>query len=267
MAAPSSQKADLSSASSSSGETFFTLLGVSPTSSRFQSHLSALQLAAGISGPPTLETKTYPDISYRNLRSCGTSYQFEPRKGSGKKATQADESELKLCAVDVYNHQVFPPEQEGETRQAHADVKSAPARAPDKAKKDTWELFPSYPILIPRASIDASSGAALGAEADAGAGAGTETAAQENLPLEVRPSTTGADFVAALGEPSRKGGGTASASGLGTGVWLEWEELGVMVELGGQRARGAQRWEKDQGGASRWAVLTIMEPKLGEKGK
>ncbi|KAF7310789.1 hypothetical protein HMN09_00621900 [Mycena chlorophos] len=70
-----------------------------------------------------------------------------------------------------------------------------------------------------------------------------------DLPITLRstfavgPETTGKDFVEALGEPARKGGGAGPSSG-SIGIWCEWTKDGVMVEFGGIEATGAQAWER-----------------------
>ncbi|KAG8728189.1 hypothetical protein FRC12_021949 [Ceratobasidium sp. 428] len=67
------------------------------------------------------------------------------------------------------------------------------------------------------------------------------------------PTTTGAEFVQHLGEPARKGGGTGTA---GPGIWCEWPARGLMVEFGGDEARGPDAWDK--GGKAIWSVLTVF---------
>ncbi|QRV76602.1 hypothetical protein RhiJN_04617 [Ceratobasidium sp. AG-Ba] len=72
-------------------------------------------------------------------------------------------------------------------------------------------------------------------------------------PLILKATTTGADFVQHLGEPARKGGGTSTA---GPGIWCEWPDRGIMVEFGGDEARGPDAWDK--GGKAIWSVLTLF---------
>ncbi|KAG8746015.1 hypothetical protein FRC10_006354 [Ceratobasidium sp. 414] len=71
--------------------------------------------------------------------------------------------------------------------------------------------------------------------------------------LALTPTTTGAEFVQHLGEPARKGGGTGTA---GPGIWCEWPARGLMVEFGGDEARGPDAWDK--GGKAIWSVLTLF---------
>jgi hypothetical protein len=74
-----------------------------------------------------------------------------------------------------------------------------------------------------------------------------------DTPLVLNPTTTGAEFVQHLGEPARKGGGTGTT---GPGIWCEWPARGLMVEFGGDEARGPNAW--DRGGKAVWSVLTVF---------
>lgn len=74
--------------------------------------------------------------------------------------------------------------------------------------------------------------------------------------LDVHKETSGKDFVKALLEPDRKGGGTGPSSG-SIGIWCEWSKDGIMVEFGGVEAKGPQAWE--QGKDALWRVITIFE--------
>nr|GAT44069.1 predicted protein [Mycena chlorophos] len=82
-----------------------------------------------------------------------------------------------------------------------------------------------------------------------------------DLPITLRstfavgPETTGKDFVEALGEPARKGGGAGPSSG-SIGIWCEWTKDGVMVEFGGIEATGAQAWERGKDAV--WRVMTLF---------
>ena len=70
-----------------------------------------------------------------------------------------------------------------------------------------------------------------------------------------------------LGEPQRKGGGAGGRSG--PAAWMEWTLQGEMpdtaepkgvklqIELAGDGARGADRWNIERAGACSWAVITI----------
>lgn len=76
--------------------------------------------------------------------------------------------------------------------------------------------------------------------------------------ISIAKDTTGKEFVGWLGEPSRKGGGTGPSSG-SIHIWCEWSSRGMMVEFGGDDARGPQAWER--GGDTVWRVVTVFEPK------
>jgi hypothetical protein len=75
--------------------------------------------------------------------------------------------------------------------------------------------------------------------------------------ISITPQTSGKDFVQALGEPERKGGGNGPMSG-SIGIWCEWSKLGLMVELGGDDVRGPQAWEK--GKDAKWKTITLFSP-------
>ena len=76
--------------------------------------------------------------------------------------------------------------------------------------------------------------------------------------ITIAKDTTGKEFVGWLGEPTRKGGGTGPSSG-SIHIWCEWSQHGIMVEFGGNDARGPQAWER--GGEAVWRVVTVFVPK------
>ena len=76
--------------------------------------------------------------------------------------------------------------------------------------------------------------------------------------LILKAGTTGEDFVRVLGEPTRKGGGAGPSAG-SISIWCEWSKLGIMVEFGGDEARGPQAWERGKDAA--WKVVTLFPPK------
>ena len=77
------------------------------------------------------------------------------------------------------------------------------------------------------------------------------------ISISITAQTPGKDFVRALGEPERKGGGSGPMSG-SIGLWCEWSRLGLMVELGGDDVRGPQAWDK--GGDATWKTITLFAP-------
>jgi hypothetical protein len=202
------------------------VLGAGTSSAAYASCLALLQQA-----PASLERSDYlrpaPATSYRNARAAGVSFQFQAD------GTAPTDEAWRCTAIDVYN---------AEAQQAADKRKRAPQ----------WGVCPLLPLRLELRDIKRPSGA----ETSATAGS-----------LDVTATSTGGDFVAALGEPSRKGGGEAlaagGASGLGPGAWLEWEgeaegrRVTLMVELVGEGAKGAGRWEKDKAGKAMWGVLTI----------
>lgn len=217
------------------------LLGETQSSSAFQAYLSNVGASSS-----TLERKDYlssaPPISYRNLKSCGVSFQFQ------RSPQAVDGEEGWTCAaVDVYN----------------ADALDQGAK-----HKCGYAAFRAYPLRL-RGSVESprTTGAASGETKEAPP---TPTGT-----IDVTPHTTAREFVRALGEPLRKGGGEAlaggGASGLGPGVWLEWKlrvrigqaeekEVMLMVELAGNEARGAGRWEAGKAGRATWGILTLSLP-------
>lgn len=76
--------------------------------------------------------------------------------------------------------------------------------------------------------------------------------------ITIAKDTTGKQLVEWLGEPSRKGGGAGPSSG-SIHIWCEWAQQGIMIEFGGDDARGPQAWERGAGAV--WKVVTVFEPK------
>ncbi|KAI0036642.1 hypothetical protein K488DRAFT_40802 [Vararia minispora EC-137] len=201
---------------------FKSLMGHRPTSELLRLYLSQLAAPAS-SGMP--DVKTYSDVVYFSYFSLGVSLVFDPVDGHrfkpGSNLDQLDQSKLQLRGIDIYN---------------------VPKQKPsDKTRRDPSNQFhspyPVSPIIITLSARDK----------DGKSRAGTT--------LEVTSTTTGKDFVLALGEPDRKGGGSGPSSG-SIGIWLEWTRHGVMVEFGGDESRGPQAWEK--GKDATWSVLSIF---------
>ena len=74
------------------------------------------------------------------------------------------------------------------------------------------------------------------------------------ISISVASGMTAKEFVEALGEPSRKGGGQGPSSG-SINIWCDWTNIGLMVEFGGSIARGPDAW--DQGREAIWKELTF----------
>ncbi|KAF8509563.1 hypothetical protein JB92DRAFT_2945592 [Gautieria morchelliformis] len=73
--------------------------------------------------------------------------------------------------------------------------------------------------------------------------------------FELKAETTGQDLVQNLGEPTRKGGGAGPSTG-SISIWCEWSKLGIMIEFGGDQARGPQAWER--GKDAIWKIVTLF---------
>ncbi|KAG1908249.1 uncharacterized protein F5891DRAFT_1124102 [Suillus fuscotomentosus] len=86
----------------------------------------------------------------------------------------------------------------------------------------------------------------------------TTTKTTTSISIEISLTSNGKDFVSCLGEPDRKGGGAGPSSG-SIGIWCEWLKHGIMVEFGGDEARGPQAWER--GKDAIWRVITVFPPK------
>lgn len=105
-----------------------------------------------------------------------------------------------------------------------------------------WGTYPDYPILLNYNTTNGTRG------------------------LSIEPHTTALDFVLALGEPTRKGGGEAggaTARALGPALWMEWTlttsytPLYLMAEFRGKSARAPDRWELGRGSCATWATITL----------
>jgi hypothetical protein len=222
--------ADGSSSSSPSG--LHDLLGSHPSSQKLQAWLSSLCASAGAADASLApEVKAYPDAVYCNYHRLGLSILFSPQ-GSYKPKTAVKLADLKddalvLDSIDFYN--VPAP-----STSASAAAVSKPSSA-----AQTYETFVALPL-----SFSLSPG----------------VVGEEPRPeaLVVTATSTGKDFVSTLGEPDRKGGGAGPSSG-SIGIWCEFSKDGLMVEFGGDGARGPQAWEK--GKDAPWKVLTVFAPK------
>lgn len=99
-----------------------------------------------------------------------------------------------------------------------------------------WGAYPYYPIVIK----------------------------YEGRSFKVQPTTKALEFVQALGEPKRKGGGALTS---GPAMWMEWEfasaqtlsksALYIQVEFAGESARSPDRWELGRGTKAVWGIMTL----------
>ena len=197
------------------------LLGHSPCSPDLTAHLSTLS-----SSVATPDVKSYPDAVYLNYHSLGLSLLFIPIKGyrpqSGVSLQDLQQAHLVLDGVDIYND-VFAMKPDDKTSSR------SPGYSPYPITPIALTVTPETKEGTPRPSV-----------------------------LSVTRNMTGKEFVAALGEPDRKGGGSGPSSG-SIGIWVEWTRDGLMVEFGGDESRGPQAWER--GKDAPWRVISIFSSK------
>ena len=194
------------------------LLGHSPSSHQLTEYLSTLSTTT-----PSPEVKSYPDAVYFNYYSLGLSLLFVPVNGykPGSNASRQDllDTHLILDGVDIYNSDNLT----GETA----------------SHRSSYSPYPLTPIII-----------AITPE--------TTSDTTRSSFLNITQSMLGKEFVALLGEPDRKGGGSGPSSG-SIGIWVEWSRDGLMVEFGGESSRGPQAWER--GKDSPWKVISVFSTK------
>ena len=195
------------------------LLGHSPSSHQLTEYLSTLSTTI-----PTPEVKSYPDAVYFNYYSLGLSLLFVPVNGykPGSNASRQDllDTHLILDGVDIYNSDSLAEE--------------------TGSHRSSYSPYPITPIIITIIS--------------------PETRGNTTRPsfLNITQSMPGKEFVALLGEPDRKGGGSGPSSG-SIGIWVEWSRDGLMVEFGGEGSRGPQAWER--GKDAPWKVISVFSTK------
>lgn len=195
------------------------LLGQSPSSPILATYLSSLS-----SHVPIPEIKSYPDVVYFNYYSLGLSLLFIPINGYTPSAVSQDlqDTLLVLDGIDIYNNLCAD----------NSDANTA-SRSP------AYSSYPITPIVLTVLP---------------------ETKERTPRPsgLAITRNMTGKEFVAALGEPDRKGGGSGPSSG-SIGIWVDWTRDGLMVEFGGDDSRGPQAWER--GKDAPWRVVSVFSCK------
>ncbi|KDR85344.1 hypothetical protein GALMADRAFT_234166 [Galerina marginata CBS 339.88] len=208
-----------------------SLFALHPLSPRLSEYIASLSGAASLE-PVFPEVKSYSDAVYFNYYPLGLSILFSPKGGykpsTGLKLADLKHDSLSLDSIILYN---VPKKSEDRT-------KGTSSRAAELA-------FATYPIFPIKFTIDATAKDKDGKEV------------LRPPDLEILLDTSGKDFVQALGEPDRKGGGAGPSSG-SIGIWCEWSKDGIMVEFGGDEAKGPQAWERGKDAV--WKIITVFPP-------
>jgi hypothetical protein len=208
------------------------LLGERPSSKRLLDYISSLSTSEST----IPEVKSYHDAVYFNYYFLGLSLLFSPKSGykpdTGLKREDLRDDDLILDSIDIYN-----------VPKPISSLSGGGAKLPRLAEL----AFSTYPISPLVLSLATQTFPKEG-----------ETTTTRPSSFDVFPTTSGKDFVAALGEPDRKGGGAGPSSG-SIGIWCEWSKDGIMVEFGGDDARGPQAWERGKDAV--WRVITLFTPK------
>ncbi|KAF9527808.1 hypothetical protein CPB83DRAFT_855654 [Crepidotus variabilis] len=211
-----------------------SLLGQSPISENISGYVNRLAETTSRADPSTPAVKAYPDAVYFNFYKLGLSLQFAP-KGGYRPTAELKQSELKneqmaLDSIYLYN---IPSKITTDSTSKGTSSRSA------ELAFSTFPISPLVLVLNPNAK-----------DKD-----GNTLSRPSNI--EITPETSGKDFVSILGEPDRKGGGAGPSAG-SIGIWCEWTKDGIMVEFGGDEAKGPQAWERGKDAV--WKILTIFAP-------
>ncbi|KAG6818055.1 hypothetical protein H0H87_009210 [Tephrocybe sp. NHM501043] len=214
------------------------LFGLHPSSPELSNYLASLFIRTSTADPSAVEVKSFPDAVYLNYYALGLSLLFTPLPGynpkTGLKLSELNSDQLILNSLDIYN--IPKPSASGPRSQ------NTSSRIAELA----FSSFPSFPLVLD-----------IGGEVK-----DKDGKAQTRPPtLEVTLQTTGKDFVQCLGEPDRKGGGSGPSSG-SIGIWCEWTKDGIMIEFGGDEAKGPQAWERGKDAV--WKVITLFSSTLGK---
>ena len=202
------------------------LLGHYPSSPHLATYLSTLSSRVSSSHVANPEIKSYPDAVYFNYYSLGLSLLFVPINGYRPQSavTRQDlrDTHLVLDGVDIYN----------DLGADKSDIKT-------DTRSRVYSAYPITPIVL-----------TISPETKEGTPRSSDFAVTQNM--------TGKEFVATLGEPDRKGGGSGPLSG-SIGIWVEWTRDGVMIEFGGDDSRGPLAWER--GKDAPWRVISVFSSK------
>jgi hypothetical protein len=208
-------------------------------------HVRSVYLDEAPTIPPS-ETKTFPDTIYQNYYPLGLSLSCTPELSSG--------SSSRISHIDIYN----PP---------------SPACPPRKRRKDPAAAYacPRFPITFdfPDAVLPTAP------DPSAQSRSGKEAPATPDRPIKllIDETTSGRDFVAHFGKPSKKSEGQPGY----VPPFLEWEgvdlidehgaalKIGIMVELrdagetptpGAAPGQGAGVWDRAQNWS--WSTLKLF---------
>jgi hypothetical protein len=218
--------------STSSQTDIRTLLGSKPNSEDLKSYIEFLSgnLNAQESANPGVSV--FADVVYLNYYYLGLSLMFKAAEGYKFTKGESDfstleQEKLSLEQIDIYN------------------VPKPPSPSKDRSQRSAEVAFSSFPLpslaLLVEGTAKSSDGASRTRPGQ----------------LDITKTTTGKEFVECLGEPDRKGGGSGPTSG-SIGIWCEWTKDGIMVEFGGDKARGPQAWE--QGKDAVWKTIQLFPP-------
>ena len=198
-----------------------SLFGLLPTSQEVKEYISSLCSLANAGNDDTAQVKAYPDAVFVNYYAFGCSIEYRPTNGYKPSPNVQSISELQTNNLELDKIDIYNSPHDNEPGTTTTSSKTAP----------TFVKYPGLPLVI----------------------------AFSHAPLSISVSmdTTGKDFVTALGEPDRKGGGGGPSSG-SINIWCEWTKEGVMVEFGGRDARGPQAWDK--GKDANWKVISFYPP-------
>ena len=167
----------------------------------------------------TPDVKSYSDVVYFNYYSLGLSLLFIPIK-SYKPRSGLSRQDLQDVNLVLDGIDIYNDDK-------------TPSRSP------TYSPYPTTPIAL-----------IVTPE--------TKEGTSRPSVLTVTRNMTGKEFVTALGEPDRKGGGSGPSSG-SIGIWVEWTRDGLLIEFGGDDSRGPQAWER--GKDAPWRVISFFSSK------
>ena len=204
------------------------LFGHHPHSQALKDTLNKL---SGEKSVPDPDVKAYSDAVYFNYYSLGLSILFSPQHGykpkTGQKYADLDFSKLVLDSIDVYN--IPKPKESAKSRASRSEI--------------AYSTFPLLPLSLSLAT-------------DVQDKDGKKVDRPDTI--RISQESTGKSLVEVLGEPDRKGGGAGPSSG-SIGIWCEWSKDGIMIEFGGEEARGPQAWERGKDAV--WKVITLFQAK------